>query len=190
MKFGLLMNVIILYHYLQYKDIGISYPFYLILLFCLLSKGVNAQYINLSSWKVFFSTEQFSWPKCLEHLLPQKQTLAAKGNKQIFKLSASNVWRSWPRLILLTATEQTHFELEVQNHGCTMRTYWFSVILCILHGKFNIDLCFRHKESSQNWLNSSLLHLISLTELHLPQARFKIAVFWPTSEISCSVRKK
>lgn len=97
MKFGLLMNVIILYHYLQYKDIGISYPFYLILLFCLLSKGVNAQYINLSSWKVFFSTEQFSWPKCLEHLLPQKQTLAAKGNKQIFKLSASNVWRSWPR---------------------------------------------------------------------------------------------
>lgn len=46
MKFGLLMNVIILYHYLQYKDIGISYPIYLILLFLLTEKGVNLQYIK------------------------------------------------------------------------------------------------------------------------------------------------
>lgn len=36
MKFGLLMNVIILYHYLQFKGIGIS----------LQNKGVNAQYVK------------------------------------------------------------------------------------------------------------------------------------------------
>lgn len=60
MKFGLLMNVIILYHYLQYKDIGISYPIYLLLLFCLLRKVLISNI--LSFWKAFFRRALSSSP--------------------------------------------------------------------------------------------------------------------------------
>lgn len=187
MKFGLLMNVIILYHYLQYKDIGINYPIYFILLFCLLSKGVNAWYVKFLEsifqyWVILLS-------KIFGTSSPSKPDTGS-NRQQIFSnyqhLMAEEVDLNWFYWQLLSR--------RILNWKCRIRaalwepagSQWFYIFfMTSLALTFVLGI-----KSPQSWLNSSLLHLISLTELHLLQARFKIAVFWLRAEMSCSVREK